>query len=156
MKSDDSEKESILPTDAAIPVWLESKAEQLHAHARMLVDDYWRQMNQRHQHVTNQERGHIGVRIRRRESRLSFSIEWYRMATLRQNGQTKPICQYLKKGPGYRYPLQRILKGEPDWEQKLVETLENEFADIRKQVALLGTLRDAYWQFQKAMATGSH
>ncbi|WKJ90242.1 conjugative transfer protein MobI(A/C) [Methylomonas montana] len=154
MKSNDIEKEPLLPTDAAVLSWLENKAEQLHAHARMLVDDYWRQLNQRHQHVTTKERGRIGLRIRRRESRLSFSIEWYRIATLRQNGQNKPICQYLKKGPGYRYPLQRILKGEPDWEQQLVETLENEFADIRKQMAMLGKLRDAYLQFQKAMETG--
>ncbi|MGY6273952.1 conjugative transfer protein MobI(A/C) [Methylomonas sp. MgM2] len=154
MKSDDIEKEPLLPTDAAVLSWLENKAEQLHAHARMLVDDYWRQLNQRHQHVTTKERGRIGLRIRRRESRLSFSIEWYRMTTLRQNAQNKPICQYLKKGPGYRYPLQRILKGEPDWEQQLVETLENEFADIRKQMAMLGKLRDAYLQFQKAMETG--
>ncbi|MCK9608914.1 MAG: hypothetical protein M0R33_20935 [Methylomonas sp.] len=154
MKSDDIEKEPLLPTDAVVLSWLENKAEQLHAHARMLVDDYWRQLNQRHQHVATKERGRIGLRIRRRESRLSFSIEWYRMATLRQNGQNKPICQYLKKGPGYHYPLQRILKGEPDWEQQLVETLENEFADIRKQMAMLGKLRDAYLQFQKAMETG--
>ena len=150
MRNETVEKEPLLPTEAVVQLWLENKAEQLHAHARMLVDDYWRQLNQRHQQVTAKERGHIGLRIRRRESRLSFSIEWYRMATLRQNGQRKPICQYLKKGPGYRYPLQRILQGEPDWAQQLVEALENEFADIRKQMALLGKLRDAYHHFQTA------
>ena len=65
-------------------------------------------------------------------SKERLRIEWYRMAILRQNGQNKPIAQYLKKGPSYRYPLQRILKGEPEWEAVLVEEFEAEFADIRK------------------------
>jgi hypothetical protein len=138
-----------------VPTWLETQFEQLHDQARMLVDDYWRQLQNRHKQVTSNERGRIGVRIRRRESSLSFSIEWYRMASLRQNGQTKPICQYLKKGLGYRYPLQKILKGEPEWEQTLVEELENEFVDIRKQLALLGKIRDAYQQFQRATQEGN-
>jgi hypothetical protein len=42
------------------------------------------------------------------------------------------------------------LKGEPDWEQTLVEELENEFVDIRKQLALLGKIRNGYHQFQQA------
>lgn len=130
--------------------WIESQSEQLYAQARMLVDDYWRQLKSRHQKFGTTEVGRIGVRIRRRESSFSFSIEWYRMATLRQNGQNKPIAQYLKKGQGYRYPLQRILKGEPDWEVALVEELENEFAAMRKQIDCLGKIRDAFANYRKA------
>lgn len=130
--------------------WVEAKSEHLHAQARMLVDDYWRQLKSRHEKYGKTESGRIGVRIRRRESSYSFSIEWYRMATLRQNGQNKPIAQYLKKGLGYRYPLQRILKGEPNWEVKLVEELETEFVDIRKQVDCLGKIRDAVQNYRKA------
>jgi hypothetical protein len=131
-------------------IWVEARSEQLYAQARMLVDDYWRQLKSRHEKHGKTESGRIGVRIRRRESSYSFSIEWYRMATLRQNGQNKPIAQYLKKGLGYRYPLQRILKGEPDWEVKLVEELETEFVDIRKQVDCLGKIRDAVQNYRKA------
>lgn len=130
--------------------WIESQSEQLYAQARMLVDDYWRQLKSRHKKFGTTEVGRIGVRIRRRESSFSFSIEWYRMATLRQNGQNKPIAQYLKKGQGYRYPLQRILKGEPDWEVALVEELENEFAAMRKQIDCLGKIRDAFANYRKA------
>lgn len=130
--------------------WIESQSEQLHAQARMLVDDYWRQLKSRHQKFGTTEPGRIGVRIRRRESSFSFSIEWYRMATLRQNGQNKPIAQYLKKGLGYRYPLHRVLKGEPDWEVALIEELENEFAAMRKQIDCLGKIRDAFVNYQKA------
>jgi hypothetical protein len=143
------------PPDDPILSWMESQSEQLHAHARMLVDDYWRQLNQKHKQVSLKERGHIGVRIRRRDTSLTFSIEWYRMATLRQNGQNKPICQYLKKGLGHRYSLQRVLKGEPDWSQQLVEGLEDEFARLRKQLALLGKFRDVYRQLQMAMHSNS-
>ncbi|WP_445366595.1 conjugative transfer protein MobI(A/C) [Methylomonas sp. BW4-1] len=134
-------------------IWVEARSEQLYAQARMLVDDYWRQLKSRHEKYGKTESGRIGVRIRRRESSFSFSIEWYRMATLRQNGQNKPIAQYLKKGLGYRYPLQRILKGEPDWEVKLVEELETEFVDIRKQVDCLGKIRDAVQNYRKATQT---
>ncbi len=145
-----TENTGSLPDDPILS-WMESQSEQLHAHARMLVDDYWRQLNQKHKQVSLKERGHIGVRIRRRDTSLTFSIEWYRMATLRQNGQSKPICQYLKKGLGHRYSLHKVLKGEPDWTQRLVEDLEDEFATLRKQLALLGKLRDAYRQLQIAM-----
>ncbi|OQW67940.1 MAG: hypothetical protein BVN35_20080 [Proteobacteria bacterium ST_bin11] len=134
-------------------IWVEARSEQLYAQARMLVDDYWRQLKSRYEKYGKTESGRIGVRIRRRESSYSFSIEWYRMATLRQNGQNKPIAQYLKKGLGYRYPLQRILKGEPDWEAKLVEELETEFVDIRKQVECLGKIRDAVQNYRKATQT---
>lgn len=150
MRDDNLVNEPLVPTDESVMTWLENKSEQLHGQARMLVDDYWRQLQSRHKQLAAKERGRIGLRIRRRESSLSFSIEWYRMASLRQNGQTKPICQYLKKGLGHRYPLQKILKGEPEWEQTLVEELENEFVDIRKQLALLGKMRDAYHHFQNA------
>ena len=72
------------------------------------------------------------------------------MAMIRENGRIKPIAQYLKKGSGYRYPLGRLLKGEPDWEADLVEELETEFADIRKQIDLLGKIRDAVQSYRKA------
>jgi len=97
------------------------------------------------------EQGRIGVRLRRREKCLSFSIEWFRMAWIRQNGQTKTIAQYVRKGAGYHYPLGRLLQGEPEWEAKLVEELENEFADIRKQIDLLGKIRDSVQSYCKSM-----
>lgn len=131
-------------------IWVEARSEQLYAQARMLVDDYWRQLKSHHEKHGKTESGRIGVRIRRREISFSFSIEWYRMATLRQNGQNKPIAQYLKKGLGYRYPLQRILKGEPSWEVELVEELETEFVDIRKQLDWLGKIRNAVQNYRKA------
>ncbi|MGZ0076321.1 conjugative transfer protein MobI(A/C) [Methylomonas sp. EFPC3] len=155
MHTEPSDNQPTSTLENVIPIWLETQFEQLHDQARMLVDDYWRQLQNRHKQGARNERGRIGVRIRRRDSSLSFSIEWYRMASLRQNGATKPICQYLKKGLGYRYPLQKILKGEPDWEQTLVEELENEFVDIRKQLALLGKIRDGYHQFQQATQEGN-
>ena len=77
----------------------------------------------------------------------AFSIEWYRMTTLRQNGQTKPIAQYVKKSRGYRYPLGNLLKGEPTWEAELVEKLETEFAHVRHQLDRLGKIRDTVQRY---------
>ena len=137
-------------TEADVSGWLETKVEQLHSEANVLVDDYWRRFkNERKKHAVS-EQGRIGLRIRRREASLSFSVEWFRMTTLRSNGQNKPIAQYLKKGPGYRYPLGNMLRNEPEWERVLVEELETEFEDIRKQMDLLGKIRDALQNYRKA------
>ena len=57
----------------------------------------------------------------------------------------------MKKGRGYRYPLDRILQGEPDWEASLVEELEAEFVGIRRQVDLLGRIRDAVRNYARAV-----
>ncbi|WP_231890933.1 conjugative transfer protein MobI(A/C) [Methylomonas koyamae] len=93
--------------------WTQARCDHLQAQAKVLVDDYWRQLKSQRQKHSKSESGRIGVRIRCRENQRAFSIEWYRMATLRQNGQTKPIAQYVKKGRSYRYPLANLLKGEP-------------------------------------------
>ena len=146
MRDEDVKNEDLDMSEDQVLQWIEAQSEQLHSQSRLLVDDYWRRLKK----FNGKEPGRIGVRIRRREHSFSFSIEWYRMATLRQNGQLKPICQYLKKGLSYRYPLQRFLQNEPDWEVSLVEELENEFATIRKQMALLGKMRDAFQQYRKA------
>jgi hypothetical protein len=82
--------------------WIETRCDNLQMQAKVLVDDYWRQMKSQRQKHIKSESGRIGVRIRCRENQRAFSIEWYRMATLRQNGQTKPIAQYVKKGRGCR------------------------------------------------------
>ncbi len=146
MRDEEVKNEELDMSEDQVRQWIEAQSEQLHSQSRLLVDDYWRRLKK----FNSKEPGRIGVRIRRREHSFSFSIEWYRMATLRQNGQLKPICQYLKKGLGYRYPLQRFLQNEPEWEVSLVEELENEFANIRKQMALLGKMRDAFQQYRKA------
>ena len=137
-------------TDDDILTWIEAKVDQLHAETQVLVDDYWRRLKFEQKNHATSAKARIGVRVRRREACLSFSIEWFRMAMIRENGRIKPIAQYLKKGPGYRYPLGRLLKGEPDWEADLVEELETEFADIRKQIDLLGKIRDAVQSYRKA------
>lgn len=131
--------------------WIETRCDHLQVQAKVLVDDYWRQMKSQRQKHSKSESGRIGVRIRCRESQRGFSIEWYRMATLRQNGQTRPIAQYVKKGRGYRYPLGNLLKGEPAWETELVEELETEFAHIRQQLDRLGKIRDAVQRYCKVI-----
>jgi hypothetical protein len=67
--------------------WIETRCYNLQMQAKVLVDDYWRQMKSQRQKHIKSESGRIGVRIRCRENQRAFSIEWYRMATLRQNGQ---------------------------------------------------------------------
>jgi hypothetical protein len=134
--------------------WVETKVDQLYAEAKVLVDDYWRRLKTEQNRHAGSEKARIGVRIRRRETCLSFSIEWFRMAMIRQQGQTKPIAHYLKKGPGYHYPIGRLLQGEPEWEAVLIEELETEFADIRKQIDLLGKIRDAVQGYRKATRSG--
>ena len=131
--------------------WIEHKVELIHSEAKVLVDDYWRRLKKEQNTRPVSEHGRIGVRIRRREHCLSFSIEWFRMTSIRQNGKAKPIAQYVKKRRGYHYPLERILQGEPEWEALLVEELEDEFADIRRQVDLLGKIRDALQNYAKAV-----
>jgi hypothetical protein len=75
------------------------------------------------------------VRVRSREETLLLNIEWFQLAVIRENGQRKSIAKYFKKGP--RYLLVHILQGEPE----LVEELETEFVDIRKQIDLLSKIR---------------
>lgn len=138
-------------TEKDVLTWIEAQVEHLHAEAQVLVDDYWLRVKKVQKTQPNSGKARIGVRIRRRETCLSFSIEWFRMAMIRENGRMKPIAQYLKKGLGSRYPLERFLKSEPDWETELVEELETEFADMRKQINLLGKIRDAVQNYRKAL-----
>ncbi|MGY6275216.1 conjugative transfer protein MobI(A/C) [Methylomonas sp. MgM2] len=138
-------------TEHDILHWVETRCDHLQAQAKVLVDDYWRQLKSQRQKHSKSESGRIGVRIRCRENQRAFSIEWYRMATLRQNGQNKPIAQYVKKGRGYRYPLGNLLKNEPAWETELVEELETEFAHIRQQLDRLGKIRDAVQRYCKVI-----
>jgi len=137
-------------TEDDVLTWIEAKVDQLHTEARVLVDDYWRRLKAEQKNHAASEKARIGVRVRRREASLSFSIEWFRMAMIRENGLNKPIARYLKKGSGYHYPLGRLLQGEPEWEADWVAELETEFADIRKQIALLGKIRDAVQSYRKA------
>lgn len=138
-------------SDQVVIEWLETNIELLHNQAKMLVDDYWRRVNKERKQYPSSERGRIGVRIRRREQSYSFAIEWFVMTSVFVNGRYKPMAQHLKKGKGFRYPLQCILKTEPDWEAKLVEEFETEFVDIRKQVDLLGKFRDVFYQCRRGM-----
>jgi hypothetical protein len=137
--------QSIL-TEQDLLHWVETRSDHLQAQAKVLVDDYWRQMKSQRQKHSKSESGRIGVRIRCRENQRAFSIEWYRMATLRQNGQ----------GRGYRYPLGNLLKGEPTWEAELVEELETEFAHIRQQLDRLGKIRDAVQRFCRVIDAGAN
>jgi MobI protein len=154
MNNEPANKRPSTVTVDDVLTWIEAKVDQLHAETRVLVDDYWRRLKAEQKKHAPSEKARIGVRVRRREASLSFSIEWFRMAMIRDNGRLKPIARYLKKGPGYHYPLGRLLQGEPDWEADLVEELETEFADIRKQIALLGKIRDAVQSYRKT--TKSH
>lgn len=138
-------------TEEHVMGWIENKIELIHSESKMLVDDYWRRLKKAQNSRPASEQGRIGVRIRRRQAAMSFSIEWFRMASIRQNGKPKPIAHYVKKGRGYHYPLDRILQGEPDWEARLVEELEEEFVDIRRQVDLLGRIRDAMRNYVRAI-----
>ncbi|MDO9103352.1 MAG: conjugative transfer protein MobI(A/C) [Methylovulum sp.] len=151
MKNELRENPPCMLTEADLLSWVGMRVDQLHAEARVLVDDYWQRLKSGQKQQAADGKARIGVRIRRREASFSFSIEWFRMAMIRQNGQAKPIAQYLKKGTGYRYPLGNFLKGEPQWEAELVEELEAEFADIRKQLGLLGKIRDAVQDYRKTL-----
>ena len=150
MNNEPANKLSSSLTEVDVLAWIEAKVDQLHTETRVLVDDYWRRLKAEQKNHAASEKARIGVRVRRREASLSFSIEWFRMAMIRENGLNKPIARYLKKGSGYHYPLARLLQGEPEWEADWVAELETEFADIRKQIALLGKIRDAVQNYRKA------
>jgi hypothetical protein len=141
----------ITAPDENVLQWLEANVELLHGQARMLVDDYWRRITHERKKYPSSERGRMGVRIRRREKSYSFTIEWYLITVIFVDGRYKPVAQHIKKGLGHRYPMQWILKNEPEWEAAMVEEFENEFADIRKQIDLLGKFRDAFYNCKKGM-----
>ncbi|OAI08192.1 hypothetical protein A1353_06040 [Methylomonas methanica] len=151
MNSLNAEHDESALADERVIEWLEAQVESLHSQARMLVDDYWRRVNLERKKHPASLRGRMGVRIRRRESAYSFTIEWFLIASLSIDGKTKPVTQHIKKGKGYRYPLQHILKKEPDWEASLVEEFENEFVDLRKQIDLLGKFRDAFHRCRQSL-----
>ena len=148
MQNSPNDKLPITLSENDFLAWIAAKVEHLHTEARVLVDDYWLRLQAKQKQQPG-EKARIGVRVRRRESCLSFSIEWFRMAMIRENGKAKPIAHYLKKGSGYRYPLARYLNNEPEWVCELVEELETEFADMRKQLDLLGKIRDSLQNYRK-------
>jgi len=141
-------------TEAHFLAWIEGKIEQLYQEAKPMVDGYWDRLAEGQKQHAKAERGHIGVRIRRREHCLSFSIEWFRIKKVRKDLQDKVIAVYIRKGRGYRYPLERMLKGEPEWEADIIEALETEFAEIRRQMDLLGKIRDKVQDYFKTVEQG--
>ena len=77
--------------------------ELIHSEAKVLVDDYWRRLKKEQKNRPASEQARIGVRIRRREESLSFSVEWFRMASIRTRWQNQADCQVCEKGA--RLPL---------------------------------------------------
>jgi hypothetical protein len=138
-------------SDQAVIEWLEVNIDLLHNQAKMLVDDYWRRVNKERKQHPSSDRGRIGVRIRRRAQCYSFTIEWFILTSVFVDGRYKPMAQHLKKGKGFRYPMQCILKNEPEWEALLVQEFEVEFASIRKQIDLFGKFRDAFHHCRRGM-----
>jgi hypothetical protein len=128
-------------TEDDVLTWIEAKVDQLHAETRVLVDDYWRRLKAEQKNHALSEKARIGVRVRRREASFSFSIEWFRMAMIRENGLNKPIARYLKKGSGYHYPLGRLLQGEPN-----LPTFENKSLYWGKFVMLCRTIASPHDQ----------
>ena len=139
-------------TEEHFLAWIELKIEDLYQQAKLLVDDYWARLAQGQKQHDKTERGHIGVRIRRREQCLSFSIEWFRIKKIRKDLADKAIAIYIRKGRSYRYPLEKMLKNEPDWEAEIIEELETEFSEIRRQVDMLGKIRDKVQDYSKWVA----
>ncbi len=80
MINESAENRPCTVTEADLLAWVEAQVEQLHAEARVLVDDYWRRLKREQKQQAASEKARIGVRIRRREASLSFSIEWCQTA----------------------------------------------------------------------------
>ena len=121
--------------------WVAERLNELQAEAKLIVDDYWHRLKQGRRGRRQADRGRFGVRLRPRDTG-AFSIEWYEMGAL--GGTKKPIAKrHIAKGRGHRYPLDKMLKGEPEWIVGLVGEVEDSLAEIRKRQALLVAIRDA-------------
>jgi len=136
-------------TEEHIFAWIEQQIELFHQQARLLVDDYWLRLAQGQKQHSKEERCHIGVRIRRREDCQSFSIEWFKIKKIHKDMQKKVVAIHIRKGRGYRYPLDRMLNSEPEWAADLITKLEVQFAVIRKKIDLLGKIRDGVRGYAK-------
>ena len=121
--------------------WVAGHLDELQTEAKLIVDDYWQRLKQGRKGKRQAYRGSFGLRIRPRDTG-AFSIEWYEMGAL--GGTKKPIAKrHIAKGRGHRYPLDKMLKGEPEWIVGLVGEVEDSLAEIRKRQALLVAIRDA-------------
>lgn len=145
-------------TDAEPPVitgaesiyaWLAERFDALNREAKFLVDDYWARLKEGRAGKKLYARGSLGVRLKTRETG-AFTVEWYEMGILRVDGQRRSIARKTyARGRSYKYPLERMLGGEPEWVAELVTEVENAFADIRRQVDLLIGIRDAVVAYDK-------
>jgi len=121
--------------------WVAERLDELQTEAKLIVDDYWHRLKQGRKGRRQADRGRFGVRLRPRDTG-AFSVEWYEMGAL--GGTKKPIAKrHIAKGRGHCYPLDKMLKGEPEWIVELVREVEDSLAEIRKRQALLVAIRDA-------------
>lgn len=124
------------PLAALEPVCLRL-LERLHAEAVQLATGFMESMLQAREAHPYQQRGSIGVRVRRSPSPRSapgvFQIEWFRV-----RGQRR--TDYIPRGAGQRYALRAFGRIEP-WERVLIETYEPRFAEIRNLLHQISSLR---------------
>ena len=78
----------------------------------------------------------------KKETARSIFIEWRKMdwATY-PDGKKKYRAKYIRKAAGsYRYATSRF-RPVNDKERNLIENLEDQFAEIRTQVSIIGSIR---------------
>jgi hypothetical protein len=111
--------------------------DRLHAEAVQLATGFMESMLETRETHPYQERGSIGVRVRRSPAARAapgvFLIEWFRVRGPRRT-------DYIPRGAGPRYSLRSFGRIEP-WERALIEVYEPRFAEIRALLHQIGILR---------------
>lgn len=122
-------------------------------HARKLADSFWTMNHAMRDENDPELRGYFGTRARLRDNTLS--IDWYRNYFVQDKatGRKRPLSKYIAKGEGFRYS-RRSFKGAKDWEQEVIEEIEDQYAVLRKRAHLLRTMRRTLAEYELLMKKG--
>ena len=135
---------------AAIQRALHTELLVVTTHARKLADSFWAMNHAMREENDPELQGYFGTRARLRDNTLS--IDWYRNYFIRDKvtGKKRPISKHIAKGEGFRYS-KRSFKGAKEWEQEVIEEVEDQYAMLRKRAHLLRTMRRAMSEYQELM-----
>ncbi len=137
---------------AAIQRALHTELLVVTTHARKLADSFWAMNHAMREENDPELQGYFGTRARLRDNTLS--IDWYRNYFIRDKvtGKKRPISKHIAKGEGFRYS-KRSFKGAKEWEQEVIEEVEDQYAMLRKRAHLLRTMRRALAEYDALMAS---
>lgn len=117
-----------------------ARCDELAEKATLLADTFWEAHSAYRSRKSDwADKGKLGVRVRRREGRVS--IIWLELR-YPKNSDGKRVGRHrdIAKGRGHQYNIQSLCRMGQEWEAELVKELEPQFAEIRKELNMLSRI----------------